>query len=92
MKDRDCAEKVLKDVKLDSVDDLYLSVGSLRFTPGYVIDLVFEDKKDVMDVYLDRISNFVNNNNNKINTGDILVAGSDDILVNIIFGIFCQVV
>ena len=76
-------EKVLKDVKLDSVDDLYLSVGSLRFTPRYVIDLVFEDKKDVMDVYLDRISNFVNNNNNKINTGDILVAGSDDILVNI---------
>ncbi len=73
--------KILKDVKLDNLEDLYLSIGSLRFTPGYIIDLVYEDKRDVMDVYLDRVSNYFNSN--KTNKGDIIVAGTDDILVNI---------
>ena len=73
--------KILKDVKLDNIEDLYLSIGSLRFTAGYIIELVYEDKKDVMDVYLDRVSNYVNNN--KAIKGDIIVAGTNDILVNI---------
>ena len=73
--------KILKDVKLDNIDDLYLSIGSLRFTAGYIIELVYEDKRDVMDVYLDRVSNYVNNN--KAIKGDIIVAGTNDILVNI---------
>ena len=77
----DNVAKILKDVKLDNIDDLYLSIGSLRFTAGYIIELVFEDKRDVMDVYLDRVSNYVMNN--RVNKGDIIVAGTDDILVNI---------
>ena len=74
--------KVLKDIKLDNLDDLYLSIGSLRFTPGYIIDLIYEDKKDVMDIYLDRVQSNTNIGNKAIK-GDIIVAGTDDILVTI---------
>ena len=74
--------KVLKDVKLDNLEELYLSIGSLRFTSGYIIDLIYVDKKDVMDVYLDRVSHYVNKMDNSTK-GDIIVAGTSDILVNI---------
>ena len=74
-------EKIIKDTKLDSLEDIYLGIGSLRFTPGYIIELIYGDKKDVMDVYLDRVSNYVMKN--KDSKGDIIVAGVSDILVNI---------
>ena len=75
-------DKVLKDTHATDLEDLYLSVGSLRFTPGYIIDLLFEDKKDVMDVYLSKITNR-GNLSNRAQKGDIIVAGTDDILVTI---------
>ena len=75
-------DKVLKDTHATDLEDLYLSVGSLRFTPGYIIDLLFEDKKDVMDVYLSKITNR-SNLSNRAQKGDIIVAGTDDILVTI---------
>ena len=75
-------DKVLKDTHATDLEDLYLSVGSLRFTPGYIIDLLFEDKKDVMDVYLSKITNR-SNITNRAQKGDIIVAGTDDILVTI---------
>ena len=43
---------------------------------------VFEDKKDVMDVYLSKITNR-SNLSNRAQKGDIIVAGTDDILVTI---------
>lgn len=75
-------EKIFKDTHTTDLEDLYLSIGSLRFTAGYIIDLVFEDKKDVVDIYLGKISNR-SNNSNKAVKGDIIVAGTDDILVTI---------
>lgn len=75
-------EKVLKDTHAVDIEDLYLSIGSLRFTAGYIIDLIYEDKKDVMDIYLGRVSNHTNITNRAIK-GDIIVAGTDDILVTI---------
>ncbi len=75
-------EKVLKDTHTADLDDLYLSIGSLRFTAGYIIDLIYEDKKDVVDIYLGKVSNHTNLSNRAIK-GDIIVAGTDDILVTI---------
>lgn len=75
-------EKVLKDTHAADLEDLYLSIGSLRFTAGYIIDLVNEDKKDVMDIYLGKVSNHISSSNRAIK-GDIIVAGTDDILVTI---------
>ena len=78
----DNINKVLKDVHMGDIEELYLSIGALRFTAGYIINLIYEDKKDVMDIYLGKILN-----NNDISSravkGDIIVAGTDDILVTI---------
>ena len=67
---------------VNDLDDLYLSIGSLRYTAGYIIDLLFEDKKDVMDIYLSKVNNR-GSISNKASKGDIIVAGTDDILVTI---------
>ena len=74
--------KVFKDTHTNDLEDLYLSIGSLRYTAGYIIDLLFEDKKDVMDIYLSKVTNRGNLSNKAIK-GDIIVAGTDDILVTI---------
>jgi len=74
--------KVLYDLRVDTLDDLYLNIGSLRYTPGYVVDMIFEDKKDVVDIYLGKVGNRTNLTN-KARKGDIIVAGIDDILVTI---------
>ena len=74
--------KLIKDLKVGSLDEIYLLIGSSRFTPVYIVDLLFEDKKDVQDVLLDKIVNNPNlaKNNYK---NDIIVSGCDDILVNL---------
>ena len=75
--------KLYKDLKVKSIEEIYLNIGSLRYTPSYIINLIYEDKKNVQDILLDKVLN-----NNKTTTRnnykkDILVAGYDDILVNI---------
>lgn len=78
----DNIKKVIKDLKLIDLDDLYLSIGSLRFTPGYIINLVYEDKKDVQDMFLEKVLN--NSKNTKHNNkNDIVIEGIDDILVTL---------
>ncbi len=75
-------EKLYKDLKVKSLDEIYLNVGSLRYTPSYIIDLIYEDKKNVTDILLDKVLN--NKSKEKIDyKNDIIVAGCDDILVNI---------
>ena len=78
----DNINKVLYDLRIDTLDDLYLNIGSLRYTPGYVIDVIYADKKDVVDIYLGKVGNR-SNISNKAHKGDIIVAGIDDILVTI---------
>ena len=78
----DNIKKVIKDLKLIDLEDLYLSIGSLRFTPSYIVNLVYEDKKDVQDVFLEKILN--NSKTSKSNNkNDVIVAGIDDILVTL---------
>lgn len=75
-------EKLLKDLKFGSFEEVYLSIGSLRYTPVYIVDLLYDDKKNVQDVLLDKV-----NNSNVLKCvnykNDIIVAGCDDILVNL---------
>ncbi len=47
--------KVLKDLKLDNMDELYLSIGSLRYTAGYIINLTKDDKHNVDDILIEKI-------------------------------------
>lgn len=74
--------KIIKDLKLNNIEELYLSVGSLRYTPSYVLNLIHNDKKNVQDILLERVIN-----NTKLETAnyknDIIVDGFDDILVTL---------
>lgn len=73
--------KILNDLKLDSIDDLYFAIGTVRYTVGYIISLSTEDKKTVTDVLIERVSN---NSVSDINyKSNIIVAGNDDIKTNI---------
>lgn len=75
-------EKLVKDLKLSTFDEVLLGIGSLRYTPVYIVNLLFEDKKNVQDLLLDKVINA--SNVPKINyKNDIIVSGLDDILVNL---------
>ncbi|MBR5662706.1 MAG: bifunctional (p)ppGpp synthetase/guanosine-3',5'-bis(diphosphate) 3'-pyrophosphohydrolase [Bacilli bacterium] len=73
---------VLKDLKLNDLDDLYLSIGSTRYTAGYVVNLVTEDKGTVQDALIEKIRS--KSNNYKPNSdSDIIVDGEDGIAVSL---------
>lgn len=78
----DNIEKILNDLHLKDYDELLLSVGSLRYTPAYIINLVYEDKKNIEDIMLERV-NRNSSNKRRNHKNDITVAGSDNILVTI---------
>lgn len=72
-------DKLIKDLKVKDLDEIYLSIGSLRFTAGYIINLTKEDRHEVDDALFERKLSIP-----KINyKSDILVEGNSDIMVNI---------
>ena len=72
-------DKLIKDLKVKDLDEIYLSIGSLRFTAGYIINLTKEDRHEVDDALFERKLSMP-----KINyKSDILVEGNSNILVNI---------
>ncbi len=72
--------KILRDLKLESIDDLFLAVGSLRYTSGYIINLATEDKTKLQDNFIDKDKR--KQNYKKTNKGDIIVNGEKNILIN----------
>ena len=72
-------DKLIKDLKLKDIEDIYLALGSLRYTASYIINLINNDKHNVDDALLERKRDLP-----KINyKGDILVEGQSNIMVNI---------
>lgn len=76
-------DKILKDLKVGSLDEVYLLLGSMRYTPIYIVNLLFEDKQNVQDILLDKVMNNSNVNSKTNYKNDIIVSGCDDILVNL---------
>lgn len=75
----EAVDKILKDLKLKDLDDIYFSIGTLRYTAGYIINLCSNDSKDVDDILIERKREMP-----KINyKSDILVEGTPNIMVNI---------
>ncbi len=72
-------EKILSELKLENLEELYLAVGSLRYTAGYIINLTKESSDEASDVLLKKMTPTPEINHQK----DILVNGTDDILVSI---------
>lgn len=76
-------EKICKDLKLKDLEDIYLSIGSLRYTAGYIVNLTNEEKQNVQDALIEKMTSnnyFKKNENYK---SDIIVSGVDDILVSL---------
>lgn len=75
-------DKLIKDLKLNNFEEVLLAIGALRYTPIYIVNLLFEDKKNVQDLLVDKIMN--SSNIPKMNyKNDIIVSGCDNILVNL---------
>lgn len=74
--------KILKDLKLSDIDELYLSIGSTRYTAGYVVNLATEDKESVQEALIEKIRSRNISNTTNYNS-DIIVDGVDNIQVNL---------
>lgn len=73
-------KKIIKDLKLSNLDDIYFGIGTFRFTASYIISLTSISKENISDTFRTK-NNF--NIENKALKNDIIVAGVDDILVNL---------
>ena len=75
----DVINKLIKDLKLKDIEDIYFAIGTFRYTAGYIINLSNNDKHQVEDPLLERKRDLP-----KINyKSDILVEGISNIMVNI---------
>ena len=73
--------KLFKALKINNMDDLYLSLGALRYTPTYIINLITEEKQSMNDLMLERVNNNLEIKENYKN--DIIVDGVDNIKVSV---------
>lgn len=71
-------EKITKDLKLKDLDEIYLAIGSLRFTASYIINLTEEEKHAISDILVERKSRTIKENYKS----DVLVEGINNIMVN----------
>lgn len=79
----DNINKILRDLKLQDLDDIYLSVGSTRYTAGYIVNLATEEKDSVQDALIEKIRNNSLNKKESSYSSDIIIDGLDDIEVNL---------
>lgn len=74
-------KNITKELKLIDLEDIYLSIGTLRYTAGYIISLTNTSKEDTVDALMERVNNRPSETKNYKN--DIIVAGIGDILVKL---------
>src|SRR5574344_338469 len=74
-------EKILKDLKYGSLEELYIGIGSNKVTTTYLINLINGDNEKKADLILKKT---VNKEIKEVNVkNDIIVEGIDEIKVNI---------
>lgn len=75
-------EKLFKDLKINEIEEIYMAIGSFRYTAGYIIKLTTEEKQNVTDALIEKVAKnkVVPKHNNK---NDIVVGEYNDILVTL---------
>lgn len=73
-------KKIFSNLKLESLEDLYFSIGSLRFTVSTILNIL-EDKKE--ETAIDKLLNNKNHKKAQNYKSDILVNDKTGILVNL---------
>lgn len=81
LNEEDNLNKIYKNLKINNIDDMYLSLGALRYTPTYIINLITEQKPSMDDIMLERVNSVNNIKENYKN--DIIVDGVDNIKVGV---------
>ena len=77
----DNIKKIQNDLKLNDLEEIYLSIGTLRFTAGYIISLTTDTKESIEDALIEKVSRTSLGEKNYKN--DIIVAGIGNLLVHI---------
>lgn len=75
-------KKICNDLKLKDISEIYFSIGTLRYTAVYIINLTQEDKKNVADALIEKVTNSIIPERKNIKS-EIIVDGYGDILVNL---------
>ncbi len=77
----DNISKILSELHLGDVTELYLAIGSNKFTPISVINIIESEEKTKEEIILSRVNSI---HQEKINSkNDIIVEGIDDIKLNV---------
>ena len=75
--------KIYIDLKINDIEDIYLAIGSFRYTALYIIRLTTEEKQDVTDALIEKVSNKSKNIPKLNNKNDLIVDKYSDILVSL---------
>ena len=74
-------EKILDELHIDELADLYIGIGSNKYSPISIINIINTEEKSREEILLDKV-----NSTSKVNINvknDIIVEGIDEIKVNI---------
>ena len=74
-------DKLLKELRIDNINELYINIGNGKYTPLSVIHNVTEEEKTKEEIILDKIK--TNKVSSKNSNSDINVEGIDNIKVNL---------
>ncbi len=67
-------KQILEEIKEDDIENLYLSIGNNKYSPSYIINIIYKEEKE-KEIKLKPVP--------KNNDTDIMVEGIDKIKVNI---------
>ena len=74
--------KILEELDIKTIEEVYMGIGSEKYTPGNVINIVYNENKSKAEILLNNLQNNESKTVN-INKNDIIVEGIDDIKVNV---------
>ncbi|HPF83281.1 MAG TPA: bifunctional (p)ppGpp synthetase/guanosine-3',5'-bis(diphosphate) 3'-pyrophosphohydrolase, partial [Bacilli bacterium] len=77
----DNIDKILKELKYKTIDELYIALGSNKITTNYVINFINGDTETKSDIILKKTMN--NEIEDIVSKNDVIVEGIDDIKINI---------
>ena len=75
-------EDILKEYKLEDLNELYISIGNSKYTPKQIVNSILVEEKDKEELILDKVIK-AKVSDNSSNKNDILVSNIDLIKVNL---------
>jgi len=73
-------ELLLKETKDENMDDLYLFVATNKYSPSYIVNLIYKEEKSKEEIVLEKMNVTINKSDLK---KDIIVSNISEIKVNL---------